>query len=439
MHRKTTRNLSVVMTVAALAASAAVSAFEKPPFPRTGGYNIGTPFDYNNPSYQASLARQNLTVINDYPGMAPGGQSVESIVQAIKAKNPKILVFAYTDSNEMSATLGSSWNALSSKLDSMKWWLYTDSGMTQKVNSGFGSGFYSINNTLFTPKDSSGNNAIEWITHFFVDSLYKPAPSLDGLFMDNVFWKPRVDGDWNRDGKVDSQNDPTVQSWLRQGYARYFSLAHTLMPGKYQIGNITDWADAPGPLPEYQNMANGGVLEAFIGKSYSYEAWGGWKGMMDRYHKIMGMAAQPKLVIFNQIGDPNDYRSMRYGLGSCLLDDGYYSFSNQSQGYHGVFWFDELDAKLGAASPPPTAAWSQGVWRRDFDNGIVLVNPKGNGAQTVTLDTDYVKIKGVQDPVTNNGQVVRTVTLQDRDGIILMRKTPLKRPKAPQNITAQNN
>jgi hypothetical protein len=78
------------------------------------------------------------------------------------------------------------------------------------------------------------------------------------------------------------------------------------------------------------------------------------------------------------------------------------------------------------------------VWRRDFDNGIALVNPKGNGTQTVTLETAFVKLKGTQDPATNNGQTVTTVTLKDRDGIILMRKNPAKRPAAPQKLSADN-
>jgi len=170
-------------------------------------------------------------------------------------------------------------------------------------------------------------------------------------------------------------------------------------------------------------MTNGGVMEAYIGKSWSVETWAGWANMLARYARVMASITAPKLGIFNQWGDPTDYQSMRYGLGSCLLGDGYYSFTDTSKGYYGVVWFDEFDVKLGTASPPPTTAWSKGTWRRDFANGIVLVNPKGNGAQTVTLDTNFVKIRGVQDPVTNNGQVVRTVTLNDRDAIILLRVT----------------
>jgi hypothetical protein len=68
-----------------------------------------------------------------------------------------------------------------------------------------------------------------------------------------------------------------------------------------------------------------------------------------------------------------------------------------------------------------TSAWQNGVYRRNFQNGIVLVNPKGNGTRTVTLETNYVKIRGTQAPSVNSGATVRTVTLKDRDGIILLR------------------
>jgi Hypothetical glycosyl hydrolase family 15 len=158
--------------------------------------------------------------------------------------------------------------------------------------------------------------------------------------------------------------------------------------------------------------------------------------MMSQYTAAMQALNSPKLAIFNQWGDPTDYQSMRYGLASCLMNDGYYSFTSSSTGYSGVVWFDEYNANLGqAVSPPPTGAWQNGVWRRDFVNGIALVNPRGNGPQTVQLGGTFVKIKGSQDPAVNNGATVTSVTLQDRDGIILLRQTPAEQPKAPTGVS----
>jgi hypothetical protein len=150
----------------------------------------------------------------------------------------------------------------------------------------------------------------------------------------------------------------------------------------------------------------------------------------------MANVASPQLVLFHQLGNPSDYQSMRYGLATCLMDNGYYQFvstvGNSSGDYHTLYWFDEYNASLGqATTSPPAAAWQNGVYRRDFQNGIALVNPKGNGAQTVTLETSYVKLTGTQVPAINSGQTVTTVTLQDRDGILLLRTQPAKVPKPP--------
>ena len=428
--------------ISAVAASSAASAWTAPSFPRVGGIQYGSPMNFNDPTYQANLAKQDIMVLGDYPGLAPGGTSMQSIVTAIKAKNPNALVFVYVAANELhvnTETVGTSFGPWRSEIDKMKWYLYSDKGLSQYVNAGYGMAYdYALNVTLFTPKDSQGNTGIEWATRWFVSTLITPAPAIDGLFMDNVFWRPYIDGDWNRDGVVDSQTNPTVQSWFRQGYARYYSLAKTLMPGKYQIGNIGDWGDPSSGLTEYQNMVNGGLMEAYIGKSWSNETQYGWAYTLAAYRRAMANMTAPKLGIFNQWGSSTDYQSMRYGLGTCLLDDGYYSFTDTTAQYSGVVWFDELDTKLGAGQTPPTAAWQKGVWRRDFDNGIALVNPKGNGQQTVTLETPYIKIKGTQDPVTNNGQTVTTVTLKDRDGIVLLRQNPVVRPATPAGFAVEH-
>jgi hypothetical protein len=184
---------------------------------------------------------------------------------------------------------------------------------------------------------------------------------------------------------------------------------------------------------------NGALIESMIGFSYSPESWGSWKEMMREYRVVMAATIEPKLVVFGHVGNPTDYQTIRYGLASCLMDDGYYEFSRDSDAYSGVFWYDEFDAKLGnATSGPQTAAWQNGVYRRDFDNGIALVNPKGNGTQTVQLESDFRRISGKQDSVTNSGQTVRTVTLKDRDGIILMRTTaPVTSPASKASIQPQ--
>lgn len=427
----------MAFAAAALTLSASAFAFTPPPFPRLGGVENGGQANYNDTAYESALSKLSVMILKYWPGLAPGGESMDSIINAIKAKNPNALVFFYTDMDAMTLSGTDSRSSLRNEINAMKWWLYSGANFTNPVPSFYGHSEYTINSSPYTPKDSSGDDSVDFIAKWYASNYYKPNPAVDGFFMDNVFVQPRVAGDWYNNGVVLQASDPKAAAALQAGYEGYFTRLRQLMPGKYQIGNIGSWGRSGGAVPSgYLDMLNGGLLEAIIGQSYSVETWGGWKAMMKQYDTAMQATSAPKLVIFNQWGNPTDYQSFRYGLTSCLMNDGYYSYTSTSVGYSGVEWFDEYNAKLGqATSPPPTGPWQKGVWRRDFANGIALVNPKGNGPQTVTLGQSFVKIKGTQDPSVNNGQTVTQVTLQDRDGIILLRKSPLQQPKAPTGVT----
>jgi len=442
IHSAFRQGLTAVAAIGALAASAGAFAFTPPSFPRIAGIQISAPFDYNDPTFQAEVAKQSITVLNDWPGMNPGGESMQTVVQQIKAINPNALVFLYTDSDEQfTDPTNSAWATLINEINSMKWWLYSDKSLTSAVSSFYGNGGMTINNSTNTPKNAQGQDAIDYMVNYFVANEYTPNTNIDGFFMDNVFTTPRVAGDWYRNGTVLQPSSSQAQAAIQSGYERWFSLARQLMPGKYQIGNIATWY-SPGAtaVPAgFKGMTDGGEIEGLIGQTWSTETWDGWQGMENQYFQIMAVVNAPKLVIFDQQDNPTNYQSMRYGLTSCLMNDGYYNFTSNTSTYSGVYWFDEFNANLGQpVGATPTGAWQNGVWRRDFTNGIALVNPKGNGTQTVQLGGTFVKIKGTQAPSVNNGQTVTSVTLQDRDGIILMRQSPLQQPKAPTGVSIGN-
>jgi hypothetical protein len=421
---------------ALLATTTSAFAFDSPPFPRVAGIEVGTPQNFNDPNYQAQLAHYSVVVLGMYPGYNPGGQSMQSVAQGIKSHNPNALVFLYVNENELQSS--SAWDTVRGKLDANRWWLYDGKGNI--VTSSFG--WPSINNTHFTAPDSDGLNSVHWLTKYFYDTYYTPNSAIDGFFMDNVFATPTVDADWENSGTLLQKTNPAAGTDLRSGYVDYVNDIRGRMPAtKFQIGNIRDWTSTRaengneltfgGDVPQqYQNLLNGGLLESFLGKSSSWESFAtnGWQLTLTAYHKTMAAVLAPKLVIFGQWGNPTDYQAIRYGLATCLMDDGYYSFSNLADNnYANYYHFDEYDANLGAAaSQPQTTPWQNGVYRRDFENGIALVNPKGNGQRTVTLEPGFVRIAGTQDPTTNNGQsVTGPITLQDRDGIILLRSPVL--------------
>jgi hypothetical protein len=416
-----------------------VCAAESPPFPRLAGVNNGSPHNYEDATYQAKLAKLNWSLLAIWVGWGTTSDTtMEQVVRKIKAINPESRVFLYENSMEV-ADGNEAAAPVFEKVDKMKWWAYARGGSGEALLSPFGKlegrDQYMINNTLFTARDSSGYQFWEWHARWVVQQFYKPNPSIDGFFEDNTFWRPRVDADWNRDGVTDLKDSPQAGKWLREAYRKRFELFHNLMPGKLMIGNIADWGHSKAVLTELDQTLNGGVIEGIIGQSYSVETWSTWAEMMRWYRKTMAAVAAPRLVAFHQIGAATDYKAMRYGLASCLLDNGYYAFSDKAKGYSGVTWFDEYDSRLGqAVMAPATTAWQKGVYRRDFENGIALVNPKGNGPVEITLEEDFRRIAGKQDPIVNNGALTRKVVLQDRDGIILKRVRPVAAPTAPKLV-----
>jgi Hypothetical glycosyl hydrolase family 15 len=427
----TLRAVLIVMIWMSLLICGRVSAFTKPPFPRLGANWIANQ-NYQQPKIQAQLARGSIALIQVWPGWEKGrGATLQQVIRQIKALNPNTLVFQYIKNNEIDTNRANyaPFAPLYAKLDAMSWYLYVNGGCCALVKSTW-PGAVVLNNSLFAPPDASGQRWVDWYARWAVEQFYSPNPALDGFNTDNVFWKPRVNGDWNRDGITDSSGDPVVGKWHREGYVRHFELLKQLMPGKLQIGNVADWGHPDAVLDEYQGLLDGGVMEGLIGNTWSVETWGGWRAMMAWYRKTMAALAEPKLGIFHQVGTESDYQGMRYGLASALMDEAYYVYNTAADGGGNAPWFDEYQVPLGEeTSPPPTAAWQKGVYRRDFQNGIALVNPKGNGAQTITLETEFRRLSGNQAPTINSGQTVRTLTLQDRDGIILLRLNPVSAAK----------
>jgi hypothetical protein len=430
-----------------LSFASAAHAFDKPPFPRLGGFKTSAPQAYEDPAYQAQLAKLNVAVLNNFPGWeAAHHTTFKAVVDQIKARNPNTLIFMYANMNEAVKDNPGVWIDVYNKLNANKWWLYSSGTSGLPVTSTWGPNFGITNYTMGAATDSSGKRYLDWYPTWSYNTFLKSAPNVDGVLTDNFFWKPRVNGDWNRDGVIDSKDSAIAQKLHREGMAKYIAVWRQILPGKYQLGN-GDWGNPSSVAPEYDQLLNGSLLERAIGDSWSPEgksitgavnSWGSWKLMMQHYWRLMHDTADPKLVIFQQWGVKTDYQAFRYGFASCLMDDGYYDFAVGK--YTEIPWFDEYDAKLGqAVTPPPRTPWKNGVWRRDFENGIALVNPRGNGQQTVDLGGTFKRISGKQDTTVNNGATATQITLKDRDGIVLMRDKPMKRPAAPTMITTSTN
>ena len=75
----------------------------------------------------------------------------------------------------------------------------------------------------------------------------------------------------------------------------------------------------------------------------------------------------------------------------------------------GDVWLDDIHFQDGVSN----------LYRRDFQNGIVLVNPAAQ-PMTVPLERDFRKIQGTRDAVTNDGSIVNQVTVYPSDALFLI-------------------
>ncbi|EKD33533.1 MAG: hypothetical protein ACD_76C00007G0004 [uncultured bacterium] len=179
----------------------------------------------------------------------------------------------------------------------------------------------------------------------------------------------------------------------------------------------------------FSQYVNGRMFETF---PTPWEAGGSWEAVMQKYIDLQKtVQGQPPVFVINSntnnTGFNSDYQKMRFGLTSALLGNGYFGFDFGDKNHGQLWYYDEFDANLGSPANQPrdllnpaNTRLNKSVWKRDFSNGAVVVNST-DAAQTVRLPGEYEKLRGTQDPSTNNGSVVSRVTLLPKDGVILLR------------------
>ena len=397
------------------------AAAEAAVFPRLMGMNIGAK-NYDDADYQKALARLDVVVLGFYKGWAPAAYAddpalaMRKAVREIKARNPKILVGQYTVLNEArDDPKDVATTDLREKLSASGWWLLDAAGRKVQWTDRYAT--WEVNFTAWTQPDAEGRRWPQWLAERNDEAFFRAVPELDIVYLDNVMSRPRVRGDWRLDRTDDDPADARIGAAYRAGHAAYWRRMRELEPRVLLVGNAdNDLADR-----EWRGQLDGAFLEGLMGESWSIEGREGWARMMERYRAALRNTRAPRLVGFNVIGDARDYRFFRYAYSSCLLDDGYFSFTEHSRGYSSVPWFDEYDLKLGRPlDRPPDAPWSQGVWRRDFENGVVLVNPTAT-ARRVTVEAGLRRLAGGQDRAINDGAPVTRLSLEAKDGIVLRR------------------
>jgi hypothetical protein len=178
------------------------------------------------------------------------------------------------------------------------------------------------------------------------------------------------------------------------------------------------------------NVLNGGMIEGvdetgnnpFIGDVQGfYQGW--MSGGVSPQIFLMDCSAHGSSLAEVQ----TNYQAMRFLLTYTLQNDGFFIYDEfwYNYAHNTSWWYDEYDnaglgkGYLGMPLGPATQPIS-GVYRRDFTNGLSLCNTT-TSPQTIALGGTFRKIKGTQAPSVNDGSLLSTITLNAKDGIILLR------------------
>jgi hypothetical protein len=289
----------------------------------------------------------------------------------------------------------------------------------------------------------------------------------DGVFYDGTneaWWQadPFLDTpsgpiDFNNDGKADTTAELTAAQ--DAGLRRLLNETRRTFPGDSLITGNGGWDGAlllDGNAKTDTILAgllNGRMIEGFL----NWERYGiGWLESMRAYYLMQQASVEPRTPFIMAYCTGTDYDHLRYTLASALMFDAYFTCTNAQDGeapapYTANWWYDEYSVELstgkavqsleakGYLGMPITDAYNvddknsmlatllvnndrnaeRAVWRRDFQNGSVLVNPSGT-SMDVDLDGTYRKVLGIHDPRVNDGSQVTKITLPPKSGVILL-------------------
>jgi hypothetical protein len=421
-----------------------------------------------------------------YSGSTGPAKDRTDICDYLRSFNPNIVLYCYTlGTNDLynSSQLEPS-PTMRNKWDTEKWYLYDGTGNTfpdDVVVPGGAFPDWQGNASVYVGVDGAGVSPTQWLAraeHANSDDVggdwitsgkgLRSEYGFDGIYQDIMRHEPREAGDWNVDGSVDGSRSAIVLDANAGAHHAYHAEWDVLEPTFLHGGNYTHNTSPNNDVGEfadtlaagYRNFVNLIQIEGIMGRSISVETFAGWDAMMRQYKRGMYLidGMDPQHCFFDNWetdghseSDPNIWDTThslydwgRYGLCSCLQDNGYYGFPT-SGGFVDANILDEYSFDLGAAidapnydgNDPATATtgsgylpYENGVYLREFANGLAIVNPKGNGTQTITLPSpgagfhwerldaaDYDN----QDPTTNDGAIVTTQQLPERHGIIIKR------------------
>jgi hypothetical protein len=260
----------------------------------------------------------------------------------------------------------------------------------------------------------------------------------DGLFLDG----PCSDGPLVWTGSVD---------WKRAGWTSEAQFDSAWKAGTRKFGALLR-SGAPSGYPLVANCGAGRAREYWNGamrENFPHQEGGNWWSNMVPNAFGAGYLADDTLYLHPTMCwltswpqgvwqetrpySPENLRRQRFGLASASLAGGLHSFTIGSQGYTD-WWFPEfaVTPKGNASTNPYWKGWlgrprgecwktAEGLWRRQFERGTVLVNP-GPGPISIRLEDRYQRIRSSLDRAVYSGETSVRATVPAGDALFLIRR-----------------
>ena len=372
--------------------------------PRTANYYLYSPISTSDIS---GLAQFDILILSPQTE-----ENSKSALKELKRRNPDIILLVYIPSQEVPLTYYKQWESnpngvwhqlIGGITNDM--WLYDQNG--QPVT-------FWAQNWMLNPNTAWA----DYVSSFIQSNFFGPGDVWDGVFYDNVWtdisWINNGNIDLNRDGSKDSVN--YIRTHWEAGMRSLFTKT------RQKIGN--DVILIGNGDRGYPDLLNGIYFENF-----SKDIANKWGEKMELYKTVARGHKYPRTPIIGNntgnTGNYKDYRNVRFGLTSSLLESGYYAFDFGDQGHENIWWYDEYNVDLGtpsgnASSRKGFSSYQPDVWRRDFSNGVSIVNST-KIPKTVELGGEFEKLHGSQDPSVNDGSIVNEVSIDGMDGLILLK------------------
>lgn len=419
-------------------------------FPRTANIFWGNPVA---DSEVAELARY------DYLSLSKSNLRRPTVMRALREANPQLLLAFYIESNanpmqygissfeheDLNNILSESWRLRNAVTGSYAYNIYYPGVVMYNINP----------QTPFAEK---------FVEHIEQDIVARG--DFNSIFFDNTdssFWQfydyysnpgsfiQQLDFDLdgvNEDLNVSADFNKARGIWI-DGLAGIFNLTRTRIgeavvingnngDANPQLYNGKTWErffTVSDPARPPQNFFNAASNNSFL------------------YWEQHARAPRLNLNLFENnyaSGEASHYRYHRWGLAGSLLG-GVYHASVTGASYRHLRWYDEYWVDLQSGQPtlergsgraylgqplaPPYEAQS-GIWRRDFENGIALINLTSSSA-SVSLAGTLRFIQGSQDPAANPGGLTSSLTLAGYDGRVLIRALCSDNPSGDPRCIAQ--